>query len=101
MIKTLCDLFDVKMEDKPILVEILKQKSVGFHTQMYLYRKPEHPEYKGLHRIEDLLVGKHYEMACLISSLVRAGKLHEAKGLFLRNNIPRETFENNLTDHVS
>ena len=101
MLKTLCDIFSVNVSDYPVLVEILKQKTVGFHIHSYLHKKITDPDWKGLDKLEDLLEGKDYELAVLVASLIRHNRPHEAKGVYLRHKIPEEIFKNSATDVVS
>lgn len=90
-----------KLEDYPLIREFMRQKAVNFFLQSYLYTKPTDPNYKGLDRIEDLLEGQHYELAVVVANLIKQRRLNEAKGVFLRHQIPESVFAESRTELLS
>jgi len=52
----------------------------------YVGKKPEDPKYRGLHRIEDMLMGGKKRMFVLLcEDLVENKKEMDAKGIYIRH----------------
>jgi hypothetical protein len=58
-----------------------------FYLSRYLYKGPKSEDYLSLGRIEDLFIGFKPMLIYLVEDLVFKGKLNEAKGICLRNNL--------------
>ena len=52
-----------------------------------IYKKPGQEDYMSLDRIEDMLSGFRPMLAYLVEDLVFKGKINEAKGVVIRNNL--------------
>lgn len=57
------------------------------YLDRFLYKDPANEEYISLDRIEDLFNGFRGMLKFLTEDLVLSGKLNEAKGVAIRNNI--------------
>ena len=63
-----------------------------YYLGQYLNKKEKHPDYRGLNRIEEFFYGLN-DMLCIIClELMKNGRVHEAKGIYLRNNLSVEDF---------
>jgi hypothetical protein len=59
----------------------------------FVGKKPEDPKYRGLHRIEDLLIGGKKRMfVILCEELVANNKDMDAKGIFIRHQLRVQDF---------
>ena len=59
----------------------------------YVGKDPADPKYRGLHRIEDLLVGGKKRMFVLLcEELVFHKKVMDAKGIFIRHGLQFQDF---------
>ena len=54
----------------------------------YVGKDPSDPKYRGLHRIEDLLIGGKKRMfVILCEELVANGREMDAKGIYIRHHL--------------
>lgn len=59
----------------------------------YVGKNPEDPKYRGLHRIEDMLMGGKKRMFVLLcEDLVSHGKQMDAKGIYIRHELRYDDF---------
>ena len=59
----------------------------------YVGKEPTDPKYRGLHRIEDLLMnGKKKMFVLLCQELVSHERENEAKGIFIRHKLDIKDF---------
>ena len=59
----------------------------------YIFKEPTDPKYRGLHRIEDLLMnGKKRMFVLLCEELVLHKRENEAKGIFIRHQLSMKDF---------
>jgi hypothetical protein len=58
-----------------------------FYLSRFLYKGPKSEDYLSLGRIEDLFLGFRPMLIYLVEDLVFKGKLNEAKGVTIRNNL--------------
>ena len=87
---SLCQKFDIPLEDYPLLVDQKKRNSVRFFLGNFLRKKEEDKEYMALDRIENLLIGLNDCQAHLCEQLFFAGRKMEAKGVFDRAKLEAE-----------
>ena len=74
-----------------------------YYLQRFLYKKPGQDDYISLDRIEDLFSGFKPMLGYLVEDLIWKGKLNEAKGVCLRNDLNkviRENIREQLADVV-
>lgn len=55
-------------------------------------KKEKHPDYRGLNRIEEFFYGLNDMLCILCKELIKQGRVHEAKGIYLRNNLTDNIF---------
>jgi hypothetical protein len=61
----------------------------------YVGKQPDDPKYRGLHRIEDMLMGGKKKMFVLLcEELVSCGLSMDAKGIFIRHQLRLQDFKN-------
>ena len=58
-----------------------------YYLGRFLYKKPGQDDYMSLNRIEDMFAGFKPMLAYLVEDLVFKGKLNEAKGVVIRNEL--------------
>jgi len=87
---SLCQKFDIPLEDYPLLVDQKKRNSVRFFLGNFLRKKEEDKEYMALDRIENLFIGLNDCQAHLCEQLFFAGRKMEAKGVFDRAKLEAE-----------
>lgn len=59
----------------------------------YVGKDPTDPKFRGLHRIEDLLMGGKKRMFVLLcEELVAHNKSNEAKGIYIRHQLTMKDF---------
>ena len=55
-------------------------------------KKEKHPDYRGLNRIEEFFYGLNDMLCILCKELIKQGRVYEAKGIYLRNNLTDNIF---------
>lgn len=79
------------------------KNSMRYYLGRFLYKKPGQEDYMSLDRIEDMLQGFKPMLAYLVEDLVFKGKMNEAKGVVIRNNLEsvlREDARERLADVI-
>ena len=71
----------------PEVKERLMKSSMRYYLSRFLYKKPGQEDYMSLDRIEDMLSGFRPMLAYLVEDLVFKGKMNEAKGVVIRNDL--------------
>lgn len=79
--------FKFDINDYPDLKERLMKNSMRYYLGRFLYKKPGQDDYMSLDRIEDMFSGFKPMLAYLVEDLVYKGKMNEAKGVVLRNDL--------------
>ena len=90
--ETLLTAFGMDIDDFPQIVENKKIGAVRFFLGSYLQKKPSHVDYRGLDWVEDLFKGLPEYLVIVCDLLFKAGKIHEAKGIFIRHNLSVKDF---------
>lgn len=91
------------INDFPSVKERLMKNSMRYYLGRFLYKKPGQEDYMSLDRIEDMLQGFKPMLAYLVEDLVFKGKMNEAKGVVIRNNLEsvlREDARERLADVI-
>ena len=81
------------MVNYPILVEYKKRQGVRYNAQFYLDLNYNDPEFKELDRVEDILQGEKDCLVYFIEMLMQKNLIHQAKGIYERNNLQESDFE--------
>ena len=79
--------FKMKIDDFPELKERIMKNSMRYYLGRNLYKKQNQTDFMSLDRVEDLLSGIKQMLSYLVEDLVHKGKMHEAKGIMLRNKV--------------
>ena len=95
--------FKMDINNFPEVKERLMKSSMRYYLGRFLYKKPGQDDYMSLDRIEDMFHGFKPMLAYLVEDLVFKGKLNEAKGVVMRNDLDdvlREDVREKLLDVV-
>jgi hypothetical protein len=79
------------------------KSSMRYYLGRFLYKKPGQDDYMSLDRIEDMFSGFKPMLAYLVEDLVFKGKMNEAKGVVIRNELDstlREDVKEQLADVI-
>lgn len=84
---TLIKEFKYDVNEFPDVKERLMKSSMRYYLGRFLYKKPGQDDYMSLDRIEDMFQGFKPMLAYLVEDLVFKGKMNEAKGVVMRNDL--------------
>jgi len=79
----------LNIDDYPDVKERLLKSSMRYYLSKNLYKGPKSDDYMSLARIEDLFLGFKPMLSYLVDDLVWKGKVNEAKGICIRNNLEK------------
>ena len=91
--ETICDRFDIPMLNYPKLVTLKKMGATKFLMYKYLKTEEGASGYSPLNRCIELMEGQTELLCFACVMLYQHNKQHEAKGVFVRQNLTAKDFE--------
>lgn len=79
--------FKLDINSYPEVKERMFKASMRYYLSLYLFKKPDDPEYMSLKKIEDLFLGIKPMLGYLAEDLLFKGRGNDAKGLFMRHDL--------------